>query len=99
MNYLKRLPIEKLKMDMEFIKDLPHGQNDATITRAIIALAHKMNLKVVAEGVETKPQMDFLQKEQCDFIQGFYIGKAETAEVFSARLQEDTIVEKMLAVK
>jgi diguanylate cyclase (GGDEF)-like protein len=98
MIYLRNLPINKLKIDMEFIRDLPHSLNDCAITRAIIALAHSLNMKVVAEGVETIQQLDFLQQEQCDFIQGYYFGKPETAEVFSARLRERTIDEKIHAV-
>lgn len=75
LNYLGSLPVGKLKIDQSFIKDLDRHQKSQQITRAIIHIAHNMDLKVVAEGVETDYQLRFLQKNECDLIQGYLFGK------------------------
>ena len=80
--YLKRFPIDCVKIDRSFIRDLPDDRDDASITRAIIAMAHNMKLEVVAEGVETVPQFDFLHAHGCDEIQGFLFSKPLGAEAF-----------------
>jgi predicted signal transduction protein with EAL and GGDEF domain len=73
LSYLKRLPINTLKIDKEFVDDLPHGTDDAAITTTIIAMARSLGLNVVAEGVETQAQMQFLRDHHCDEIQGFWL--------------------------
>ena len=73
--YLKKLPIISLKIDRMFIKDLPQNEEDASITRAIISMSHSLGKKVIAEGVETKEQLEFLINQDCDYIQGFYFSK------------------------
>jgi diguanylate cyclase (GGDEF)-like protein/PAS domain S-box-containing protein len=78
LSYLTKLPVDKLKIDYSFIKELPLNQDCAAVTSAIIALAARLNLKVVAEGVENKQQLDFLKLNHCDEIQGFYFFKPLT---------------------
>lgn len=75
LNYLKILPIHNLKIDQSFIRDLFRDNNSEIITRSIINLAHNLDLRVVAEGVETEEQSDFLRHHGCDFGQGFLFGK------------------------
>jgi diguanylate cyclase (GGDEF)-like protein/PAS domain S-box-containing protein len=80
--YLKRFPIDCVKIDRSFIRDLPEDRDDASITRSIIAMAHNMELEVVAEGVETVPQLDFLHAHGCDEIQGFLFSKPLGIDAF-----------------
>jgi EAL domain-containing protein (putative c-di-GMP-specific phosphodiesterase class I) len=76
LSYLKRLPINTLKIDKEFVDDLAQGSDDAAITTTIIAMARALGLNVVAEGVETQAQMQFLREHRCDEIQGFWLSPA-----------------------
>jgi diguanylate cyclase (GGDEF)-like protein/PAS domain S-box-containing protein len=71
--YLKRLPINTLKIDKEFVDDLSHGSEDAAITTTVLAMARSLGLNVVAEGVETQAQLDFLRQHRCDEIQGYWL--------------------------
>ncbi|EHP28771.1 protein containing EAL domain [Sulfurimonas gotlandica GD1] len=80
--YLKRLPIDKLKIDQAFIRDLPDDEEDAGITKAVIALAKSLNLKVIAEGVETQVQRDFLVENGCENIQGYFYSKPIPSDEF-----------------
>ena len=80
LSHLRRLPLNILKIDQSFVKDLPGSQDSASIATAIIAMAHSLNLKVIAEGVETKEQMAYLRLRQCDAIQGYLFSKAVPAE-------------------
>lgn len=75
LNYLKRLPIHILKVDRSFVMDIPYDNDDMEITAAVIAMAHKLGLKVVAEGVELAAQAEFLKENHCDYVQGYFYGK------------------------
>ena len=75
LGYLKRFPVDSVKIDRSFIANLPHDQDDIAITRAVIAMAHSLRLKVVAEGVETEAQERFLREHDCDEMQGYRFGQ------------------------
>jgi len=75
LNYIKQLPVDKIKIDMSFIKGINIDKKDEAIIKVIIALGKNLGLKIIAEGVETKQQLDFLRAEMCDEIQGYYYYK------------------------
>ena len=87
LSYLRRLPIHKLKIDKSFIRDLCTDPDDATIVNIIIAMAHVLKLNAVAEGVETKAQLDYLSAQKCDEAQGYLISKPLDAEQITEFLQ------------
>ncbi len=89
MSYLRRFPIDKLKIDRVFIDEIVSRPEDASIVRAIVSLAHSLRLKVVAEGVETAEQLDFLRDAGCDEYQGFHFSRPLPADQF-ARLMVDS---------
>jgi len=82
MSYLRRFPIDKLKIDRVFINEIATRPEDASIVRAIVSLAHSLNLKVVAEGVETPAQLDFLKTAGCDEYQGYHYSRPLPADQF-----------------
>ncbi len=77
LNMLKQLPINRLKIDRSFVSDVTTNNDDAIIVKSIISLAHNLGMKVIAEGVETKDQLEFLRSYDCDEVQGYLVGKPE----------------------
>lgn len=75
LSYLNRFPLDILKIDQSFVRGMSAYKDDSSIVEAIIMMGHRLNLKVVAEGVENKKQLEFLKSQSCDYIQGFYITK------------------------
>ncbi len=87
LSYLKKYPIDVIKIDRSFIKDIPENQDDMEITSAVIAMAHKLKLKVVAEGIETAAQLGFLRRQHCDIGQGYLFDRPIAGGELIARLQ------------
>ncbi|MCW8408592.1 EAL domain-containing protein [Legionella sp. PATHC035] len=83
LSYLKQFPVDKLKIDRSFISELVNRENDAAITRAIINLGHSLNLEVLAEGVETDLQREFIMQHGCDYAQGYYFAMPQKPEELS----------------
>jgi diguanylate cyclase (GGDEF)-like protein/PAS domain S-box-containing protein len=92
LSYIKRLPINTIKIDKSFIRDINTDPNDAAIITAIISMSHSLNLLVIAEGVETRAQLDFLRGRDCDEIQGFLFSQPVPAEEFAVMLAQDKLL-------
>jgi EAL domain-containing protein (putative c-di-GMP-specific phosphodiesterase class I) len=88
LSYLKGFPIDTVKIDRSFVRDLTTDPDDAAITAAIISMAKTLNLRVVAEGVETQAQLEFLREHGCDEMQGFLFSPPVPAEQATALLRE-----------
>jgi EAL domain-containing protein (putative c-di-GMP-specific phosphodiesterase class I) len=83
--YLKRFPVDTIKIDRSFVRGIPADQEDVAIVTGVIAMARGLGLKVVAEGVESQDQLAFLRDRGCDYIQGFHISEPLPAEEFERR--------------
>jgi len=88
LSYLKRFDVDTLKIDRSFVRDTPHDPEDSAIATAVIALAHGLRLKVVAEGVESQAQLDFLRAQGCDQAQGYLLSRPLDADAFARWLRE-----------
>ncbi len=86
-NYIRKLPLDKIKIDRAFIKDIPNDSSSITIVRTILGMAKEMNFDVVAEGIETQQQVDFLKKEHCHFFQGYFFAKPQRNTELNQQIQ------------
>ena len=91
LSYLRRLPIHALKIDRVFVRDMLNNEQDAIIVRSTIALAHNLNLLVIAEGVEDGDTLTGLRHMQCDMAQGYFIGRPEAWPDIARRLTAGNI--------
>ncbi len=88
LSYLQQFQLDELKIDRSFIKDIARNPNDASITRAIILMAHSLGLEIVAEGIETEAQKEFIREHGCRFAQGYLYSRPVTADQISKMLVE-----------
>ena len=88
LSHLKHLPVNTLKIDRSFIADVLQNEEDKSIVKSIIALAKNLGLKTVAEGVETKEQLDFLKEHGCELVQGYYFAKPLSIEDIEAFVEK-----------
>ena len=88
LSHLKRFPIDVLKIDQSFVRDMTNDPDGAAIVRSIITLAHSLKLKVIAEGVETEGQLNYLSSHLCDAIQGYYFSRPVPATACEQLLQQ-----------
>ena len=90
LTHLRRFPIDRLKLDNAFTSQIAKCADDATLSAAVIAMAHSLRLRVVAEGVETQEQATLLREQKCDELQGFLFSPAVPADEFVRFLEDDT---------
>ena len=98
LNYLKRFPVNILKIDQSFVQDVMSNPDSAAVTNAIIALAKSLRLSITAEGVETKEQLDYLQMQGCDEGQGYYFSRPVPADTITPMLQKSSQQMEIIAV-
>jgi EAL domain-containing protein (putative c-di-GMP-specific phosphodiesterase class I) len=91
LSYLKRFPVDAMKIDRSFVSELPDDIEDVTLVRTIVAMAQSLNLSLIAEGVETREQADFLVDAGCENLQGFYFAKPMSAKALTGWLSTDVL--------
>jgi EAL domain-containing protein (putative c-di-GMP-specific phosphodiesterase class I) len=91
LSYLKRFPVDKLKVDQSFVRDLTDDADDRAIAASIIAMGHRLGLRVVAEGVETAEHLAILRDEHCDEYQGYFFSRPVPADEIEKLLREQTV--------
>ena len=96
--YLKRLPLDQLKIDQGFVKNILIDANDAAIAKMVIALADTMGLAVIAEGVETQEQRDYLAREGCHAYQGYFFSRPLLIDAFEALVRSISLPTASLAI-
>ena len=99
LSYLKRFPIHILKIDQTFVRDITDDADDAAIVSAIITMAHSLGLKTIAEGVETREQLEFLRVKGCDFAQGYYFSAPQSAEEITELLEAHHFDAQLIATQ
>ncbi len=92
LSHLRRFPIDILKVDQSFIKEITLSKDGLAITAAIVAMSHKLSMKVVAEGVETMQQLELIQQLDCELIQGYLFSRPVNAELASSLLQSGKLI-------
>ncbi len=97
LSYLRKFPIDALKIDQSFVRQITSASDDTTIVTAIISMGRSLKLRVVAEGVETQQELEFLQAHQCDEAQGYYFSRPVLPQIF-AKLLKSGIPEQAVVV-
>jgi EAL domain-containing protein (putative c-di-GMP-specific phosphodiesterase class I) len=97
LTYLKRIPLHTLKIDQAFVRDCTTDENDAILVKTIISMAHHLSLNVIAEGVETKEHLMFLQRHLCDEAQGYLFSKPIPPETLENRWTKSRVLSRSLA--
>ena len=92
LNYIRRLPVDVLKIDKSFVDNIHTREEDVTLVSAVIAMAHAMNQTVVAEGVEDREQLRVLKQLGCDYVQGYYFSKPVTQDKISFLLEKSRAI-------
>jgi EAL domain-containing protein (putative c-di-GMP-specific phosphodiesterase class I) len=90
LSYLRQYPIGTVKIDRTFLEEVPQNPASATLVETIIVMAHALGKRVVAEGIETAEQLEFLRERRCDIAQGFYLARPLSAQVVTELLQART---------
>jgi EAL domain-containing protein (putative c-di-GMP-specific phosphodiesterase class I) len=89
LSYLRRFPVDRLKIDLSFVREITTDSSSLAISEAIITMSHSLNLEVIAEGVETAAQLELLGSRHCDLIQGYFFSPPVTAAELARQLKED----------